>query len=111
MGTMKGFLLKILLFFSVVFVVDRLFGTTVQYLHDHMYEDTEGGMVGRSWYACKKSNEQCLLFGSSRAHHAYVPTIFEERLGMTCRNVGASGMGIIYNYGQLKMITERYTPN
>lgn len=107
---MKSYLLKILLFFSVVFVVDQLFGTTVQYLHDHMHEDAEGGTVWKNWYACRKSDENCLIFGSSRARYAYVPEVFEEKLGMSCRNVGASGMGIIYNYGLLKLITERYTP-
>ena len=50
---MKSYLLKILLFFSVVFVVDQLFGTTVQYLHDHMHEDAEGGTVWKNWYACR----------------------------------------------------------
>ncbi len=103
---MKTYLLKILLFLSVIAVADRLFGAAFQYLHDH----ADGGMTRQMRYACRESDEDCLVFGSSRALHDYVPEILADSLGMTCLNVGSGGMGIIYNLGLLKMVTARYSP-
>jgi len=103
---MKKYLIKIVLFFVAVAVVDILFGMACQYMNDH----SKGGGVKSRYYVCKESNEDVLVFGSSRAKHHYVPDIIEDSLGMTCYNTGEDGNGIIMCYGFLKMITERYTP-
>lgn len=99
-------MIKIILFFVAVVVVDILFGVACQYMNDH----SKGGGVKSRYYVCKESTEDVLVFGSSRAKHHYVPDIIEDSLGMTCYNTGEDGNGIILCYGFLKMITERYNP-
>ena len=103
---MKKYLIKIILFFVAVVVVDILFGVACQYMNDH----SKGGGVKSRYYVCKESTEDILVFGSSRAKHHYVPDVIEDSLGMTCYNAGEDGNGIILCYGFLKMITERYSP-
>lgn len=103
---MKKYLIKIVLFFIVVAVIDLLFGHACQYMNSH----SKGGGTKSRYYVCKQSNEDVLIFGSSRAKHHYVPDIIEDSLGMTCYNAGEDGNGIILSYGFLKMITERYSP-
>lgn len=103
---MKKFLFKVLQFFIAVVVLDIIYGFACQYMNDH----SKGGGVKSRYYVCKESNEEVLIFGSSRAKHHYVPDIIEDSLGMTCYNTGEDGNGIILCYGFLKMITQRYSP-
>lgn len=103
---MKKYLIKIILFFAAIVVIDILFGIACQYMNDH----SKGGGIKSRHYVCKESNEDVLIFGSSRAKHHYVPDIIEDSLGMTCYNTGEDGNGIILCYGFLKMITQRYFP-
>ena len=103
---MKAFLTKIILFFVIVTVLDVLFGVACQYMNDH----SKGGGIKSRHYVCKESNEELLIFGSSRAKHHYVPEIFEDSLHVTCYNTGEDGNGIILCFGLLKMITARYSP-
>ncbi len=103
---MKKYLIKIALFFVAVAVLDIIFGIACQYMNDH----SKGGGIKSRYYVCKESNEDVLIFGSSRAKHHYVPDIIEDSLGMTCYNTGEDGNGIILCYGFLKMITQRYSP-
>lgn len=103
---MKKYIRNILLFFVAIVVIDLLFGVVCQYLNDH----SKGGGIKSRYYVCKESNEDVLIFGSSRAKHHYVPDIIEDSLSMTCYNTGEDGNGIIMCYGFLKMITRRYTP-
>ena len=103
---MKKFLVKILLFFISVAVVDVIYGFACQYMNDH----SKGGGIKSRYYVCKESKEDVLIFGSSRAKHHYVPDIIEDSLGVSCYNTGEDGNGIILCYGFLKMITQRYSP-
>lgn len=103
---MKKYITKIFLFFIAVALCDFLFGMACQYMNSH----SKGGGVKSRYYVCKESNEDVLVFGSSRAKHHYVPDIIEDSLGTTCYNTGEDGNGIIYCYGILKMITHRYIP-
>lgn len=103
---MRNFLYKLGLFFLIVFLVDFISGVALQYMNDH----SRGGGIKSRYYIAKESNEDVIVFGSSRARHHYVPDIIEEQLGLHCYNAGMDGNGIIYNYGVLKMITQRYIP-
>lgn len=103
---MKKFLFKILLFFVALLFVDILFGSVCQYMNDH----SKGGGTKSRHYACRESNEEVLIMGSSRAKHHYVPDIVEDSLFVKCYNAGEDGNGIILSYGFLKMITDRYSP-
>lgn len=103
---MRKYLIKILLFFAIIAVLDVLFGFACQYLNSH----SKGGGTKSRYCVSKESDEDILVFGSSRAKHHYVPYIIEDRLGKSCYNTGEDGNGIIMCYGFLKMITARYNP-
>lgn len=103
---MRKFIIKIIMFFIAIAVLDFLFGSVCRYMNSH----AKGGGVKSRYYVCKESNEDLLVFGSSRAKHHYVPDIIEDSLGLSCYNTGEDGNGIIYCYGVLKMITKRYIP-
>ena len=104
--SMKRFIGYVFLFFIAVFCIDRLAGICFDYLNSH----AKGGDTANQYYICKQSDEDILIFGSSRANHHYVPFIIEDSLGMSCYNCGTDGNGILLHYGRYKLITERYTP-
>lgn len=103
---MKIFIRNLLLFFLAIIAIDITWGIVCQYLNDH----SKGGGIRSRYYVCKQSNEDVLIFGSSRAKHHYVPEIIEDSLGLSCYNTGEDGNGIILSYGFLRMITSRYEP-
>lgn len=103
---MKKFIINIFVFFAIVAVVDVALGKVFHYLQ----ANKAGGRTGAEYYACRESNEDIIIMGSSRASHHYVPQILSDSLGMSCYNAGQDGNGIILQYGRWKMISERYTP-
>ena len=103
---MKRFLKKIFIFIIAIVIVDLLFGAVCHYMNSH----SKGGGIRNRYYICKESNEDILIFGSSRALHHYVPDIIEDSLNLSCYNAGEEGNGIILSCGYLKMILARYTP-
>lgn len=103
---MKKYLLQIAFFFAIVAVVDFAAGMLFRYVQ----ANKAGGRTGAEWHACRESNEDIIIMGSSRASHHYVPQILTDSLGMSCFNAGQDGNGIILQYGRWKMISERYAP-
>lgn len=100
------FLLKVGLFFLALIIVDRALGRVFLYMGEH----AKGGYVGHHVYVTDKTDEDILIFGSSRAIHHYNPQIITDSLGMTCYNCGQDGNGIVLFYGMWQMIKERYQP-
>ena len=103
---MKKYIIKIAVFFLLVTIVDLIVGKTFQYLVDH----ARGGNNGRNNYICNETNQDILIFGSSRAIHHYNPLILSDSLGLSCYNCGQDGNGSILNYGRYQLIYQRYHP-
>lgn len=103
---MKRFLLRLIIFFALLFVIDRVVGGVINYFTTHSI----GGYVAHHNYINDKMNQEVLIFGSSRAVHHYNSQIIEDSLDMSCYNCGQDGNGIILNYGQWQMISKRYNP-
>ena len=103
---MKKFIIKVACFFIIVALIDCIAGIVFPYL----VSNAKGGDNGRNNYICLKTNEDILIFGSSRAIHHYHPTIISDSTDMTCYNCGQDGNGVILNYGRLLMIGKRYKP-
>ena len=103
---MKWFIVKVLIFFILVFAFDLLFGQACNFLNSHAI----GGDTKRHYYVCNETKESVLVFGSSRAHHHYNPAIISDSLGVSCFNCGQEGAGAILNYGRSLLISERYKP-
>lgn len=103
---MKKFLLKVILLFGLVAVVDVLSGFAYGYLRGH----AKGGSTEKSEYIASKANEEIIIMGSSRATHHYNPSVISDSVGMSCYNCGEKGNGIVLAYGRYKMLTSRYKP-
>ena len=103
---MKKFVLKVLLFFTCVVVMDLVFGQLFSYLRAH----AKGGSTANCEYIANQCQADIIILGSSRATHHYVPQIIEDALGLTCYNCGEEGNGVVLAYGRFKMLTNRYKP-
>lgn len=103
---MKRFIIRVLIFLSLMSILDRGFGVVMKYLQDH----AKGGYIGHHNYILHQANEDVLIFGSSRAIHHYNPQIIEDSLGMSCYNCGQDGNGILLFYGWWRLMENRYTP-
>ncbi len=103
---MKKFLLKVLLFFACVVVMDLAFGQFFSYLRAH----AKGGSTANCEYIANKATDDIIILGSSRATHHYVPQIIEDSLGVSCYNCGEEGNGVVLAYGRLRLLTDRYQP-
>jgi len=104
---MKRYILKVILFFVIVAIIDVLSGFAFGYLRGH----AKGGSTEKQEYIANKMNEDIIIMGSSRATHHYNPAILEDSLGLSCFNCGEKGNGIILAYGRYKMISSRYKPH
>lgn len=89
-----------------MFICDVSFGYLMEYARAH----ASGLGVAKRQYISMDSKEDVLMFGSSRMAHHYVSSIIEDSLGLSCYNCGEDGQGIIYTYGMLQLVLERYTP-
>ena len=103
---MKKFLLKVLLFFALVVVMDFAFGFVFSWLRSH----AKGGSTANCEYIANRCEDDIIILGSSRATHHYVPQIIDDSLGLSCYNCGEEGNGIVLAYGRFKMLTNRYKP-
>lgn len=103
---MKKLITHILIFFAVVALIDTAFGMGCQYLVSH----AKGGATRNHHYIATECDKDILFFGSSRCMKHYVPKIAEDSLGMSCYNCGELNNGIVFLYGRLLMMTNRYTP-
>lgn len=103
---MRKFCIKLLLFLSLVLLVDCAVGNIAEYMVSHSAD----GPSYQVRYISNEISDSILILGSSRAVHHYVPSVITEKTGMSCYNVGHDGSGIIYNYGIFKIVTSTYKP-
>lgn len=103
---MKKFLVRIVVFFVAVAIIDIVFGKCC----DYMYEHSCSGDSRKINYAIRKCNADVLIMGSSRANHHYNPQIITDSLGISCYNLGIDGSGAILMDGFYRLITQRYVP-
>lgn len=103
---MKKFLVRIIVFFVAIALIDIFFGKCC----DYMYEHSKSGDSHKINYAIRECNADILIMGSSRANHHYNPQIISDSLGLSCYNLGIDGSGAILMDGFYRLITQRYVP-
>ena len=103
---MKKFILKVLLFFALVAVMDFAWGGIFSWLREY----AKGGSTENCEYIANRCEDDIIILGSSRATHHYIPQIIEDSLGLSCYNCGEEGNGIVLAFGRFKMLTNRYKP-
>ena len=96
----------ILLLIVFTIALDFLLGTFL----DALYFSEKSRKNDRLIHSVLETDEEVLIFGSSRAIHHYNPAIIEDSLRMSCYNVGSGGQNIYYHLALLESALERYTP-
>ncbi len=76
-------------------------------LCNKLYHDAKYSLFARQNYVLKESQDDIIILGSSRASHHYIPSIFQDTLGMPCFNAGSDGQCIYYHYGAISAVLER----
>lgn len=102
----KFFLLKLAACFALLFILDRGIGKLLK----NFYFKQQSGYDFLTTYSIEKTTADILIFGSSRAVNIFNTTIFSERMGLSCFNVGRYGEPIFYHYAVLQAVLKRYTP-
>ncbi len=103
---MKKFIVRIIIFFSLIFVIDIGYGI----LFDYLKVQARSGDDKRFRDLCNQGKYDVVIMGSSRAHHHYKPQLFVERLGLDCYNAGCDGQGVVFFTGLVKLLTGEFTP-
>ncbi|MDF4201838.1 hypothetical protein PXD56_02655 [Maribacter sp. SA7] len=103
---MKKFILNCVIGIIIVFVLDFAVGESLEYFY---FKQTSGFQY-RTTYSMEKTNEDILVFGSSRANHHYKPSVFKKKLNSSFYNTGRDGNFIFYQTAVLKSILKRYKP-
>ena len=104
--TKNSFLISIIILILLIFVIDNLGG----FFLDKYYQSSKSGVCYQENYIMRKTNQDLLFFGSSRAAYHYIPSIFQKKLNMSVYNSGREGTGIYYHYGVLLATLKRYSP-
>lgn len=96
-------------FFLVLFTIglDFFLGG---FVYNKLYFSEKSKSQDRLIHSAIGTNEDILIFGSSRAYHHYNPEVFEKELGLSCFNVGYGGQNIYYHLALLKSAVERHKP-
>lgn len=103
---MKVFILKVILFFTIILGLDRIAGCVFSYMSSH----SRGGYTSHFQHIVNHTNEDILIFGSSRAVHHYNTSIMSDSFDLSCYNCGLDGNGIILFNGWWRIISQRYNP-
>lgn len=103
---MKKFIIYVLIFLSIIILLDILFGVICRYLNSHAM----GGDTANHYNITMVQTDSILIMGSSRAIHHYDAKVLEDSLHTTVYNCGLDGNGILFQYGRLSLILQRYCP-
>ena len=99
-------LVEIGLLIVLTIMSDFVFGK----VYESVYFSKKSRSNDRMIHSVLETNEDILIFGSSRAIHHYNPQIIADSLGMSCYNVGNGGQNIYYSLAVLESAIERYNP-
>ena len=102
----KRYLLKALLLVVLLIVSDRGIGYGLRWMYRHQ----QGGDYRSATRAIEEQCADVLILGSSRARHHYNPVIIADSLQMEVYNAGRDGCFLVYQWAQLQLILDRYTP-
>ncbi len=100
------FFTKLLLFFVLLVSIDFLLGNALKTL----FFNQKKGQIAQTTYSIDKSNEDILIFGSSRAVRHYNPSIISAITSLTCYNVGRDGQRIPYYCAVQELALNRKKP-
>ena len=98
--------LKVLVIISLLVIIDLGAG----FVLDRLYAGSKSGVSYQEYTIINKTNQEVLIFGSSRAAYHYVPEVLADKLKMSVYNSGREGTGIYFHNAVLISTLNRYTP-
>jgi hypothetical protein len=75
-----------------------------------LFKNSKSGIALKEKVIFFETDQDGLIFGSSRAAFHYVPSFFEDKKKMSFYNAGREGTGIFFEYAVLIATLERYQP-
>lgn len=99
--SIKYLIVFVVLFFAIDFSIGLIMNRVFPGITYGTY-----GKVNKSL----ETDQEVLIFGSSRAEHHYNPEIITRETGLSCYNTGLGGYGLFYNYALLNEIVNEYKP-
>lgn len=87
-------------------MLDFAIGSSLEYF----YFKQDSGFQYRTTYSLNHVKDDLMIFGSSRANHHYVPSVFESALDVSCYNTGRDGTYFFYQTALLKTMLKRHRP-
>ena len=103
MKEIKKVLIGLVSIIVLLVVADWAVGTW----SEKMYFKSKYSIFRRQIYCLNESDDDILIFGSSRAAHHYILSILSDSLGMSCYNAGSDGECIYYHYTLFASMIER----
>lgn len=103
---MKRFFMLGSAFVLIAVAMDACFGAMM----DFIMETTDETFVGEINYLSKDSEDDLVVFGSSRAANHYVTPIFADSLNVMCYNCGQPACGVYMAYAKLAMLLTHHKP-
>jgi hypothetical protein len=94
--------------FLVLFVIVLDFG--LGQVYEFLYFSEKSENQDRLVHSAIGTNEEVLIFGTSRAYHHYNSEVIEQILGLSCFNVGYGGQNIYHSLALLKAAIQRKKP-
>lgn len=91
---MKKLFIRIFIVLSVLLVIDIVFGVIFRYIIDI----SPDGRYYKANYSLSQSDEEIIIFGSSRAETNYAPFVFEDSLKLRTWNTGRGGQSLPFWY-------------
>jgi hypothetical protein len=101
----KIFFKKLLIFIVLVIILDQALGRQLE----HVFYNLRSGRFGVINLAVD-TKADILILGDSKAHHNYIPRLIRDNLDLSCYNLGADGMNVIYHYILVNHIINYYRP-
>lgn len=101
--TKKIFFIRLIILIAILVLVDIGMRFVFQ-------SQSKSVINNKITYVLNESDEDILVFGSSRTEHHYIPSIISDSLGLTSFNAGNAMHEIYANHTLFKLTTERYSP-
>lgn len=92
---------------GMLFLADRLTGYELKKLY---FKQNKGDYY-QTTYAINSARQQLLIFGSSRATHHYVSSIFEKYSNKSAYNLGRDGRNILYSEAIFSQVLSYHKPD
>ena len=109
---MKGrqFLFRMLLILAGILVLDVLCHYSMDFVRKKALQANPDNYEMTSYYGVEMASEELLVIGASTATHHYIPSMLQDSLHLSARNLGKDGAFLYCQICQLSLILERYTP-